>query len=71
MVVAGAIKRSTGENIKPQGGIAFLLDAPDVHFNVRLSRVEAACSPYCEEPRKPGFGFGSTIFPFSGSPVTI
>src|ERR1035437_4028596 len=54
MAFAGAIKRSTESMILLQGGIAFLLDAPDAHLSVRMSRVQAACSPYCEDPRKLG-----------------
>jgi hypothetical protein len=56
MTVAGAMKRSTGVNILPQGGIAFLLDALGVKLSVRMSGIQAAGSPYCMEPRKPETG---------------
>jgi len=62
MAVSGAMQRSTGAIILLQGGMAFLLDAPDVHLSVRMSRVQAAGSPYCEDPRKPGSCRGSNCF---------
>src|ERR1035441_6226231 len=54
MAVSGAMQRSTGAMILLQGGMTFLLDAPDAHLSVRMSRVQPACNPYCEDPRKLG-----------------
>src|ERR1035437_5637264 len=54
MAVSGAMQRSTGAMILLQGGMTFLLDALDAHLSVRMSRVQPACSPYCEDPRNMG-----------------
>jgi hypothetical protein len=56
MTDAGAMKRSTGVKILPQGGNAFLLEALGVKLSDRMSGIQAAGSASCMEPRKPETG---------------
>lgn len=56
MTDAGAMKRSTGVKILPQGGIAFLLEALGVKLSDRMFGIQAAGSPSCMELGKPETG---------------
>jgi hypothetical protein len=62
MAVSGAMQRITGAIILLQGGIAFLLDAPDAQLNVRMSRVQAAGIPHCENFHMPDLCSGRSFF---------
>jgi len=62
MTDAGAIKRSTGVKILPQGGNAYLLEALGVKLRDRMFGIQAAGSPSCMEPRKPETGRNGASF---------